>query len=423
MNKNDEAWGKIFDKLNIINEITKQGYFKITANQIKNVGKREPRLMTKFDFSVSRPAIFKENKISILPLTRGSYILGYFNPYAELNLETPKIKTKSLPEHLQSFDLTNITSESVALNIASASGMINDILEIPDDEPLYSTLTGRMSSRKFDFEINGLNKKIEVNNSQIEIDATYESLDNIAIIEAKKQVPQDFMVRQLYYPYRTLLERKITKPIIPIYFTMTGDVFSFHKFKFTTEEKYSSIKQIAQYDFLLNQTIEIKQDEIEKLLYNTKIIQDNVTLPQANSITRIIDMINFLKSPKNAVETADHYKFDVRQSDYYFNSLKYIDIAERHNGYYCLTDFGKEIIGESNTKKKYLKIVKRMFAHETINVVANYYLKTAGNPDMNKIAELVFNSPKYSKLNMETCKRRGSTIVAWLRWVFSLISF
>lgn len=66
---NDQAWEKLFQEYGILEKIKQRGFFNISADQIKK--EREPRLMVKFDHSVSRPKIFCDNRLSILPITRG----------------------------------------------------------------------------------------------------------------------------------------------------------------------------------------------------------------------------------------------------------------------------------------------------------------------------------------------------------------
>lgn len=82
MNKNDIAWDKLFKKYNIIYNIRQNGFFTISANQIKEF--REPRLMTKFDHKVNLPNIFIENDLSILPISRGEYIISTFDAYYKI---------------------------------------------------------------------------------------------------------------------------------------------------------------------------------------------------------------------------------------------------------------------------------------------------------------------------------------------------
>lgn len=83
MGLNDTAWENLFDKYHILSKIGRNGQFIISANKIKEF--REPRLMTKFDHKVNLPAIFAENNLSILPITRGDYIISSFSAYKEFD--------------------------------------------------------------------------------------------------------------------------------------------------------------------------------------------------------------------------------------------------------------------------------------------------------------------------------------------------
>lgn len=75
---------------------------------------------------------------------------------------------------------------------------MKDFLE---DDYILPTVNGRMSSGQFDFDINtkhGL-RTVNVSNSQIEIDAAYEGASYLSLFEAKHDLADDFIVRQLYY--------------------------------------------------------------------------------------------------------------------------------------------------------------------------------------------------------------------------------
>lgn len=60
--KNQKAWAKIDDKLNYVKILLKKDEFNITANQIKDISNREPRLMAKFDHKINRPKQKKRKK-------------------------------------------------------------------------------------------------------------------------------------------------------------------------------------------------------------------------------------------------------------------------------------------------------------------------------------------------------------------------
>lgn len=79
MGKNDAAWECLFEKYRILDKIEREGQYIITADEIRKF--REPRLMTKFDHKINLPAIFQNNGLSILPITRGEYIISSFSAY------------------------------------------------------------------------------------------------------------------------------------------------------------------------------------------------------------------------------------------------------------------------------------------------------------------------------------------------------
>lgn len=173
-NQTDEAWEKLFEKYDILNSVEKDGIFKISAEQIKEF--REPRLMTKFDHKANLPMLFKDSKLSILPDSRGTYIIGKFNAYQTLKLYNKRPIPIEIPHFIETFDDFNITSESTALNVAHFTGMIDQVMGTKKDEPKsVLTLSGRMSSKELEYCITGkenFSYNFEVKNSQIEIDGS-----------------------------------------------------------------------------------------------------------------------------------------------------------------------------------------------------------------------------------------------------------
>lgn len=186
-NKVDEAWDKIFSKYEIDKHLELDGTYNISANDIKEF--REPRLMTKFDWSDSRPQLFKEKNLSILPDSRGTYVIGKFKAYQNLGYQEIKPISVKKPDWIRSFDEFPVTSESVALNLAQMTGMIDNVMGTVLEEPnAVGTITGRLKSGKLDYNIDLENSKnsynFKVDNSQVEIDAGFENLNNLAIIES-----------------------------------------------------------------------------------------------------------------------------------------------------------------------------------------------------------------------------------------------
>ena len=67
----DKAWEILFDRHDIAKQVAARGSFRISSADINTV--KEARLMAKFDQSTQLPAIFKENKLSILPISRALF--------------------------------------------------------------------------------------------------------------------------------------------------------------------------------------------------------------------------------------------------------------------------------------------------------------------------------------------------------------
>lgn len=155
--------------------------------------------MTKFDHRSQLPKLFIDHNLSILPTSRGTYEIGKFKTFCDFNKDDIEITPIDFPTFLESIDYKDITSESIAINCAFVSKILHDFT---GEENLLPTVSGRMSSSVFDFTINsGQNIfKINVDNSQIEIDGGYEGDSSLNLIEAKNYISDDFLIRQLYYP-------------------------------------------------------------------------------------------------------------------------------------------------------------------------------------------------------------------------------
>ncbi|EGO8145128.1 hypothetical protein FAE06_002655 [Enterococcus faecalis] len=422
--KNDEAWEKLFDKYDILSEIDRNETFSIRSKQINEF--REARLMTKFDHSNQLPEIFSKNNITILPDSRGNYILGKFKMFEELKHKNLKPISMKIPDFIQSLDITKITSESSALNIAHMSQMIDSVMRTKHNEPQsLLTLSGRMSSGSLQYNILNVDKKIHefsVENAQIEIDGSYENLNKILIVEAKNKIPLDFNIRQLYYPFRLYQNLNTTKDITPVFFTYADDIFSFHVYKFTDTMNYSSIKKVEQINFILNDSLDLNLEEVKRISATVKEVEEpkNVPFPQADTFTRILDMIDYIYERKNKYELAEAYDFDLRQSDYYANALVYLGLATKQDYYFKLNNEGIKIKNMHNSNKRNALIISKILSHKPFKLAFDSTLKNGGEYDRKYISKVLLDNVK-SINSISTANRRMQTIVAWLNWIFSVI--
>ena len=418
---NNEAWEKLFDKYDIQSQVNKYGIFEISANQIKEF--REPRLMTKFDTYESRPSVFG-NKLTILPNSRGTYLIGNFDTYKKFPNMISDIHHVEFPDYLETINKNQITSEANAINVMSITNILNDFLQ---EDNMLQTISGRMSSGNFDFNIydtkNKNNAKITVHNSQIEIDGGFENQNIIAIIEGKNIFNENFLVRQLYYPYRCW-QNKVTKIIKPIFMVYSNNIFRLMEFEFQELNNYSSISFLRQKNYSFEET-KISMQDLMEIYLSTCVKPEAVDVPfiQANSFNTAISILEMVKnSPMTTEKIAENIGFKQRQSDYYYNACKYLGLAEKSknekgNTVVTLTKKGRTLL-DMPYKKRQLQYVSLMLEHEILTYAFEYAINDGKIPD-NKLLEYKIRE---LKLCEDSADRRASTVSSWIKWIFDLIN-
>lgn len=330
MSKNDRAWEILFDKHQILDSIKLTGQFVITSDQIKIV--REPRLMAKADTSESLPIIFKENNLGILPISRNSYIISSVNAYQDIEPLSEPIKHVVLPDFIQSIQPSNINTESIALNTAFATKIFSDFL---DERNPYATVSGRMGSGKFKFKIQDkVTKqyhKIEVENSQIEIDMAIEGAKSLSLIEAKLFTFSNFLIRQVYYPFRTW-KNKLDKCIRNIFFVYSNGIFSLYEYAFDDVYNYNSLYLVKGARYSIEDT-RITGLEVEKIIASiVHVPEPSIPFPQADKFDRVVDLcFVLLQHDLDLEEITEEYGFDIRQASYYSSAAMYLGLVEKTN--------------------------------------------------------------------------------------------
>ena len=421
--KNDSAWEKLFEKYKIIENIRRDGLFIINSRAINEY--REARLMTKFDHHNNLPALFQKEQLSILPITRGDYVIAKFDAYKTFEAyDNAPIEYLNFPEHLQSIDFENITSEATAINCAYLSGMFAHFFE---EEELLPTVSGRMSSETFDFKINDLKHldliNLKVVNSQIEIDGGYEGMRSLFLIEAKNSISSDFLVRQLYYPFR-LWENKITKEVKPVFLIYSNGLFYLYEYKFENPQNYNSLVLIKQKRYSL-ETKNISLDDIQNILKTTTTVKEpEIPFPQADSFTRVINLCELLNKEieltKDDITTT--YDFDERQTEYYTNAGRYLGFIDKKNEEgikYFLTEEGKSLF-KRKYKQRQLRLVELILKHSAFSKSLALYFQKADVPTKAEIIDIMKHSKLYKVNTEKTFGRRASTILGWINWILSL---
>lgn len=421
---NQKAWEILFKRHNILEKVEKDGVCYISAKQIKK--EREPRLMAKFDHSINLPPIFAQNKLSILPITRGDYAIAHFDSYHSFEPISSEINQVTMPSYIQSINSSDIPSESIALNCAIATGIIADFT---GDIDIIPTVSGRMGSGNFDFIIkdtcNEKQLSVKVKNSQIEIDAAYEGVNYLSLIEAKRDLSDDFLVRQLYYPYR-VWQSRVTKPVKPIFLVYSNGIYHLYEYAFVNPNEYSSLQLVKQKNYAIEDT-EITIEDIIQVLEQVEIVNEpqGVPFPQADSFKRVINLCELVDSDNYTRERITlNYDFDIRQTSYYVSAAVYLGLIEQPSRHpqeiIKLTIYGKAVM-QMNYKQRQLAYCKQILSHKVFNHITRLYFERGEMPEKSVIVDIMKHSNLYNVDAESTYIRRASTISSWVDWIASLI--
>jgi len=421
---NDVAWEQLFTKYDILNHIDANDRFEISATQIKEF--REPRLMAKFDHTINLPKIFFDNHLAILPITRGDYVISHFDAYHKFEDDNIPVTRVSLPTYIQSLNSNSIPSEAIALNCAIAAGIVSDFLQ---DEDLISTVSGRMGSGSFGFEIiNSKNHtpcRVQVNNSQIEIDAAYEGVRGLALFEAKRDLSEDFLVRQLYYPFR-VWQSRVTKPVRPLFLVYSNGIYRLYEYAFQDPNNYSSLVLVSQKNYTVEDTA-IEITDIQAVLQNSVIaFEPQIPFPQADSFERVINICELLNEQElSRNDVTEQYAFDARQTNYYTDAARYLRLLEKRKDgatpIYGLSETGKRIL-RLNYKQRQLAFCDLILSHKAFSDTLRKYLESGNMPANADIIRIMKEANLYNVESESTFERRSSTIRGWLNWILGLIN-
>jgi hypothetical protein len=319
-------------------------------------------------------------------------------------------KKITLNDSFESIDFENIYSENNALNVADISGMIADLAK----EDVKQTIAGRMRAKQFEFNVRNEEGffPISVQRPQIEIDGGYESINKLIVIEAKNLEPDDFIIRQLYYPYR-YWKMKVNKEIVPVFLTYKNGIYTFYIYEFVDLNNYNSIrlKEKLSYTITFNKSNKVEFDSIE-----VKDTNNEVQFPQADAFNRIIDLISALaETPKSTDQITELFEFTSRQSSYYTSAARYLGLINEKSPHE-LTELGREI-SSLNILDRNKKLVRLILSHKPFYETFKLFLKNRSIPNKDILISILL---KETNIESEsTLFRRASTLKGWLTWIIN----
>ena len=385
--------------------------------------------MVKFDHRDNLPDVFRTNRLAILPVTRGDYRIGPFDLYSPLRRLSRPPKRIVLSGSLETLTDTAVTSETIALNLAFQAGITKSFL---GGEDLHQTAPGRMGATPFQFRVRTTThtgySTIATSGVQIEIDATYETWSSLVIVEAKLGDPDDFLVRQLYYPYRHFIKAGVTKPIRPLFFTYSEGVFTLREFRFNDRYCYNSLAEVKAERFTID-IGKMTREELAGLMAQTVPTTDlpDIPFPQANDIKKVVRLCEniMVSGPMSKTDVERFFHFTDRQADYYLNAAKYLGLIlyeARVMPQARLTEPGT-IIASTGGARRDRNLAKLVLKHAAFRETLHAALLNGSVPDVETIrTTLLRTNPGIGQKLNGTFRRRASTVRSWVQWMLGLIA-
>lgn len=403
--KTFELWEEIFKVKKF--DLTQDLHY-ISADEIKAFA--EPRIMAKMDDSKDLPPVFERNGYFLLPTKNGIYAIVRGDGFHLLEERGQLITHESRIK----FHLTTAgrgMSEMQYLDNAYNTGAIEKVIGVGH---LYQSIRGREYSKKFDFNVGNI--KIETGSVQIEVDSGLEGEDSIVLMEAKVKTPEDFIIRQLYYPYRHFRIVSPDKKIIPVFFTYEPkeQVYNFWIYEFKDISDYNSIFLKEKKSIKIVTKDEVELDDIKA----EGIVSYKELIPQANDLNKVLELVyKVSEGINNYVDIAKYFDFDVRQSSYYREAAEALSLLYSKNGQYYLTEAGQKLVSLTTEKRNlYFTNILLDFniVKESIALLKQKNILTKA--DMEDIVA------RNSKLSGSTVGRRANSLASWLKWISSSLN-
>ena len=397
-------------------QLERRGYFYIGARELEQLSGRQPRLMAKHDFSTSRPWIFQRLRLGIVPVSRSEYLVGRFNLYERFpETQRGEVRTLELPAGLDTLSLEAVSSEAVALNGASASGMLEDFLGCA---PLQATVAGRMSTHGLKVRLPDLGVDVAVDRAQMEIDGGFESLEHLVLVEAKNHLSEDFNIRQLYFPYRRFQQR-LAKDVVPVYLVYSNGIFHLYRYEFRDPADFRSISLVDSARYALSSSHLNAQAALDIVRAVAPEPEPAVPFPQANSFERVVNLLELIAlQPLSKAEITQRYDFDPRQADYYANAARYLGLAEPVEDTWEPTEHGRRVIEQPQRDARNAALIRALAARRVFREALELSLARGAVASTAEICAAMNGLG----LSLATSRRRASTVARWTQWVLDTVA-
>ena len=376
----------------------------VTAKEVKDIARKEPRLMAKMDTIEDMPKVFQENGLFLLPVSRTRYAIVRGDGFHSLE-EAAKPEVHRTRFRFPT-SVEGVRSEGAFLDYALSSGVLE---RFTGSERLYLVARGRRTTPRFSFDFHST--QVQVDGAQLELDGGYESLDGDSMIsvEAKIGIPSSFNIRQLYYPFRTF---GLKKPVRNLFFVYEPKSmgYLFWEYEFVPESRYEGIRLARQGSF------EVKVEDAVSVKTFKNVQPTIKQVPQADSVDKIMAFpFRVAEGFDTSEKIKEVFGFTVRQSSYYRQAAEILGlVAMNQSNKYFLTEEGERYI-RLPTEERVRQMCRMLLSYSLMSKVwARLSVDSMAVVPKEEVAALV---KRESRLGGTTPPRRAQTIVAWLRWI------
>jgi hypothetical protein len=258
---------------------------------------------------------------------------------------------------------------------------------------------------------------------QVEVDSGCEGRDDIVLLEGKGGQPPDFIVRQLFYPYRKWRHEIPQKRIHPWFFCsheVAGRrLYRFWEYAFADDAQYQSLTlRRCETFFVEPRRTRLTVDELLRVHVTQRAKAHLWNVPQADSFWRVAEIPLLIEQGINTSgKMAAHYKFDPRRSSYYRQASEFLGLVQQEKDHsYALTDLGREYVSLPADERR--QLLAGLLAHFPPMRAALELSAKAGERGISK-REIISLIERHAKISMSTPARRASTLLAWLHWLQS----
>lgn len=376
----------------------------VSAAEVKRITHEEPRLMASMDSRERLPSVFAERGLFVLPVSNGRYAIVRGRGYQELEgVGEPRRFESRLPFELSA--LAYGTGETGRILHAFHSGVLGDFTAVPE---MYQSFGGKSRTGSFDFRVDG-SGTISVDGAGMEVDMGFEDRNSLLLIEGKAHRRENFLIRQLYYPYRSFRDFQ-SKVVRTFFFVADAGTFSLWEYRWEDPFDYESIKlsKAESYRLVADKP---PVEAFESIEPDPRL---NI-IPQADDFEKVAELPLLVSSGVSTPKAwMSHYGIAYRQANYYKEAAEAMGLVSADGGPFVLTGEGRKYVAmEPKERGDYL--AGRILRIPVMNRVFHRIQQSKGNGvGKEEIARLIKTN---SHLTGSTPPRRASTVVSFFRWM------